>query len=212
MTLGMSAPGLPVIVVAGMTDANNSWEATMVEFTLHDEASAPDDSKALLAEVKRHNGFLPNLYGVLAESPQALAAYQATSEQFLRSSLSRAAKHVVWLTASRRNKCHYCVAAHSAAAGAAKVDQAVIDAIRDDKPLEDPQLQAVRVFTDRLVTEAGWIDEQEVQAFLDAGFTRRQILDIITGVAQKTLSNYTNHLAHTPLDDALSPLQWNPQD
>ncbi|MDN4517450.1 carboxymuconolactone decarboxylase family protein [Mycolicibacterium austroafricanum] len=183
----------------------------MVEFTVHDEGSAPDEAKATLAEVKRHNGFIPNLYGVLAESPQALAAYQATSEQFLRSSLPKAAKHVVWLTASRRNGCQYCVAAHSGAAVAARVDQAVVDAIRDDKPLDDPKLQAVRVFTDRLVADAGWVDEQEVQVFLDAGFTRRQVLDIVTGVAQKTLSNYTNHLAHTPLDDALAPLQWSPE-
>lgn len=61
MTLGMSAARLPVIVVAGMTDANNSWEALMVDFTVHDETSAPDEAKAILAEVKRHNGFLPNL-------------------------------------------------------------------------------------------------------------------------------------------------------
>ncbi|OBJ45377.1 hypothetical protein A5630_14080 [Mycolicibacterium mucogenicum] len=182
----------------------------MVEFTVHTQDSAPQGAKALLEQVKKHTGFIPNFYGVLAESPQALAAYQGLSEQFLRSSLSTAAKHVVWLTASERNGCRYCVAAHSAAASAARVDQAVIDAIRQDKPIDDSELEAVRQFTASLVDDAGWVHDDKVQAFLDAGHTRRQVLDVITGVAQKTLSNYTNHLAHTPLDAILAPLHWTP--
>lgn len=182
----------------------------MVEFTVHTPDTAPQEAQALLEQVKKHTGFIPNVYGVLAESPQALAAYQGLSEQFGRSSLSTAAKHVVWLTASERNGCRYCVAAHSAAAAAARVDQSVIDAIRHDKPIDDPQLEAVRQFTASLVDDTGWVSEDKVQAFLDAGHTRRHILDIITGVAQKTLSNYTNHLAHTPLDEVLAPLAWAP--
>ncbi|MHA7662009.1 carboxymuconolactone decarboxylase family protein [Metapseudomonas otitidis] len=182
----------------------------MVEFTVHTPDTAPQEAQALLEQVKKHTGFIPNVYGVLAESPQALAAYQGLSEQFGRSSLSTAAKHVVWLTASERNGCRYCVAAHSAAAAAARVGQSVIDAIRHEKPIDDPQLEAVRQFTASLVDDTGWVSEDKVQAFLDAGHTRRHVLDIITGVAQKTLSNYTNHLAHTPLDEVLAPLAWTP--
>ena len=37
---------------------------------------------------------------------------------------------------------------------------------------------------------------------------KRQILDIMVGVAMKTLSNYINHLAHTPLDDAFAAQAW----
>ncbi|MGH3432460.1 MAG: hypothetical protein ACRDQB_06455 [Thermocrispum sp.] len=40
------------------------------------------------------------------------------------------------------------------------------------------------------------------------GFTRRQVLDVLAGVAMKTLSNYANHLAHTPLDDAFAAQAW----
>lgn len=39
-----------------------------------------------------------------------------------------------------------------------------------------------------------------MQAFLDAGFTKRQMLEVILGVSQKVMSNYTNHLANTPVD------------
>ena len=47
-----------------------------------------------------------------------------------------------------------------------------------------------------------WMNEAEVGAFLAAGHTRRNVLDVVLGVGMKTLSNYTNHLAHTPLDPA----------
>lgn len=180
----------------------------MAEFTVHDENSAPDELVPALAQVKRRFGFIPNLYGVLAESPQAFNAYQAVSEQFRASSLSGAEQQVLWLAVSRENECGYCVAVHSTMAAGAGVDPEVIEAIREDKPIDDQRLEAVRRFTRTVVAERGWVPEGELNGFLAAGFTRRQVLDVLTGVAMKTLSNYTNHLAHTPLDDAFTGYTW----
>lgn len=181
----------------------------MVEFRVHDEHSAPDDAKPALQKAQKQMGFVPNLYGVLAESPQAVAAYQAAYEQFMKSSLSSQAKLVVLLTASRQNGCSYCVAAYSALAPAENVDESVVNAIRQDKPVEDAQLEAVRRFTEQVVDSRGWVADDDLEAFLAAGFTQRQILDVITGVAVKTLSNYANHLAHTPLDEAMASFAWS---
>lgn len=114
----------------------------------------------------------------------------------------------MWLTISRHNGCSYCVAAHSAIAAAEKVDESVVKAIREDKPIDDAQLEAVRRFTVQMVDGRGWVADHDVQSFLDKGFTRRHVLDILTGVAQKKLSNYTNHIAKTPLDDAFLSFTW----
>lgn len=48
-----------------------------------------------------------------------------------------------------------------------------------------------------------------MQAFLDAGFTQRQILEVILGISQKVMSNYTNHLARTPVDAAFHKFEWH---
>lgn len=181
----------------------------MVQFAIHDENSAPDQARPTLALARKQLGFVPNLYGVLAESPQALAAYQGLADQFQRSSLPDAARHVVWLTASRQNGCTYCVAAHCAMAAAAGLDKSAIEAVREDKPIDSVELEAVRRFTMQVVDSRGWVAHEDVQALLDAGFTRRHLLDILTGVTQKTFSNYTNHLAHTPLDAALTYHAWS---
>lgn len=180
----------------------------MVEFTVHDESSAPEEVADALAQIRQRFGFIPNMYGVMAESPQAFNAYQAVSGQFRKSSLSKQAQQVVWLTVSRHNGCEYCVAVHSTMAAAARVDAAIIDAIREDKPIDDAQLEAVRRFTKAVVEQRGWVPEEELEALFAAGFAQRQVLDVLTGVAMKTLSNYTNHIAHTPLDEAFAAHSW----
>ncbi|MCI0539549.1 MAG: hypothetical protein L0Z50_30435 [Verrucomicrobiales bacterium] len=38
-----------------------------------------------------------------------------------------------------------------------------------------------------------------IHEFLAADYTRAQLLDVLVIVALKTISNYTNHLAKTPL-------------
>jgi alkylhydroperoxidase family enzyme len=44
--------------------------------------------------------------------------------------------------------------------------------------------------------------------FLAAGYTRRNVLEVILGVATKVMSNYTNHIAHTQLDKFMRGNEW----
>lgn len=43
-----------------------------------------------------------------------------------------------------------------------------------------------------------------------AGFTKAQVLEVILGISFKTLSNYVNHIAETPLDGAFAAQTWTP--
>ncbi|MEU8125024.1 carboxymuconolactone decarboxylase family protein [Spirillospora sp. NPDC049024] len=180
----------------------------MTEFTVYDETDAPAEARPQLEAAKKRMGFVTTLNGVMAESPELLAGYNALSEQFTRSSLPRNAKHVVLITASVLNGCEYCVAAHSTMALRTRVPAEVVDALRAGQALDDPALEAVRRLTSAVVVRRGWVDEAEVEAFLAAGHTRRHVLDVVLGVGMKTLSNYTNHIAHTPLDPAWKEQEW----
>lgn len=181
----------------------------MAEFTVYDEMTAPEAARPHLEAAKRRTGSVTPLNGVMAESPELLAGYNALAELFGKSSLPARAKHVVWITASVENNCEYCVAAHSTMALHSKIPAETVEALRAGKPLSDPALEAVRRFTQMMVSGRGWVDNAEVQAFLDAGYTRRNVMDVILGVGMKTLSNYTNHIAHTPLDPAWLDQQWS---
>lgn len=176
----------------------------MRNFTIHKPETAPEASRSLLEEATSRYGFIPNLLGVLAEAPQALEAYVDLSELLARSSLSAAEREVVLIAASLKNSCGYCVAAHSTVARRQKVPGEVIAALRESRPISDPRLEALRRFAETLIETRGQVSEQEVQTFLNAGFSRRQMLEVVLGLALKTLSNYTNNLVGTPVDDAFA--------
>lgn len=178
-------------------------------FPVHSIDSAPIPSRAMLTGARSAFGFVPNLLGMLAEAPAALEAYLGVSAAFQKSSLTPTEQQVVLLAASVTNECQYCVAAHSAAATMARVPAGVVDALRSGDPIADPKLEALRRFTEAVVRERGWANE-ELAAFHAAGYSRAQVLEVLAGVTQKTLSNYANHLAETPLDAAFAKAAWSP--
>lgn len=181
----------------------------MTDFTLHDENTAPEDSKPLLAKSQVAYGMIPGLHAVMAEAPGLLEAYQQVHELFANSSFNNDELTVVWQTVNVENECHYCVPAHTGIAKSMGVDDAITNALRDQTPLPNARLEALREFTLKLVRDRGNVDNKAVQAFLDAGFTKRNILEVVLGYSQKIMSNYTNHLAHTPIDKPFQKFEWD---
>ena len=182
----------------------------MSTFKIHTLESAPAESKALLEDSLKAYGMVPNLHAVMAESPQHLEAYKRLHTLFEQTSLSATERNVVWLTINVEHRCHYCVPAHSWIAKAQGLDAATITALREERALPDVRLEALRQFTLKLVRERGNVSATDVKRFLAAGFTTRNILDIVTGLAQKVMSNYVNHLAATPVDAPFAALAWQP--
>lgn len=180
----------------------------MTDFAQHDETTAPDASKPLLAKSKAAFGMIPGLHAVMAEAPGLLEAYQRVHELFVNSSFDKDELTVVWQTVNVENACHYCVPAHTGIAKNMGVDDAITAALRDGTPLPNAKLEALRDFTLSLVRDRGNLDDATVQAFLDAGFTKRNILEVILGYSQKVMSNYTNHLAKTPVDKPFQKFGW----
>ena len=173
-----------------------------LKFKIHDADSAPEGAGALLATVARNMGFVPNLHGVLAESPATLEGYTSLSGIFNRTTLSPAERQVVLLTSSQVNGCGYCLAAHGRGAARAGLAGAEITALQTARPLSDARLQALARFTRVMIEKRGWAENDDIEAFLAAGFAKEQILEVVLGLALKTISNYANHLADTPLDAA----------
>lgn len=178
-------------------------------FTYHDSASAPQESVALIEQSQKSFGMVPNLHKVLAEAPATYEAYNATFGLFMKNTtLSPLEQQVVFMTANFENNCHYCVPGHSWMMHAAKMPEAVIEALREGTEMPDPKLQALHDFAKGLLDQRGHIGDQALQAFLDAGYNKRQALEVLTGLAAKLISNFTNALAHTEPDQAFQAYAW----
>ncbi len=181
-----------------------------MEFKVHDKNTAPEGSKALLAKAEQAIGMVPNLLGMLAESPLALNAYMTLDGLRRESALTRAEQQLVLLAISVDNRCTYCVAAHTGLARQDKLPDEAIEALRAGKPVPGEKLEALRRFVLVLKEKQGWVGDSELADFTAAGFERQHVLDVITLLAMKTISNFANHIAQTPLDEAFAPARWEP--
>ena len=180
----------------------------MTHFTQHTIESAPEASRPFLEKAQKTHGRIAGLTATMAEAPGLVEGYQKLHELFVASSFDDEERTVVWQTINVENDCHYCVPAHTASAKAMKVDDAITEALRNETPLPTPRLEALRTFTLAVVRERGFAGDAAVARFLDAGYTRRNVLEVVLGLAQKVISNYTNHLAKTPLDRSFERYAW----
>ena len=172
--------------------------------------TAAGKARSLLESAKEKMGFVPKMYGAMANEPALYETYSSSYASFRQEcGFTPVEQEVIFLVISRWNGCHYCVAAHSFVADKmSKVPPEVTDAIRDGRPIADPKLSALAEFTRIMLETRGRPDDADAQAFFAAGYSEKNILGIILAISVKTLSNYTNHVFHTPIDDVFAARIW----
>lgn len=181
----------------------------MSRFLIHTAETAPDASE-LIAKAQQAFGFVPNLLATMAEAPALLEGYMTLASIFDTSDLSPTERQIVLMVNNRLNGCTYCMAAHTGIAKAQGVPDGVIESLRDGMELSDPKLEALRVFAVKINESRGWPGPGDIDALLTAGYTTRTVLEVVLGTALKVMSNYTNHIAGTPLDRAFAAVEWTP--
>jgi len=179
-----------------------------MHFPLHDETTAPEAARSALAATKANFGMIPNLERVMSSAPPLLQGYSALWDLFDETTLTPIERQVVYMTANFENECDYCIPWHSLLAEQAGMPEAEIEALRDGAALSDAKLEALHVFTRALIANRGNIAQADLKAFHDAGYTEVQALEVVLGLAVKTMSNYTNSIAGTPLDGAVKKRAW----
>jgi alkylhydroperoxidase family enzyme len=180
----------------------------MTNLKVHNIESAPEESKILLEKSQKDFGMIPGLHGVLAGAPGILEAYQSLHQLFVDSSFDEEELTVVWQTINVEHECHYCVPAHTAIAGMMKVDSSLSDALRNRTAMPTVKLQVLHEMTLKIVRNRGHVEQEDLDTFFAAGYGERQVLEIILGVSQKVISNYSNHIANTPVDAPFQKFAW----
>jgi len=165
--------------------------------------TAPAASRPTLEAIQKGFGFVPNLMATFANSPTVLNGYMAMDAAWEKGTFSPVERSVVLLAASVANQCDYCTAAHSTVLKAfMKVPANVIASVRDGKRLADTKLDALVQYTKEIVNERGHVSQATLDMFLAAGYSKPQAMEVLIGVALKTVSNYLNHFNPATLDAA----------
>jgi uncharacterized peroxidase-related enzyme len=173
--------------------------------------TAQPESATRLAAVQTQMGLVPNMYANMANSPGLFSSYLDGYQAFrTHSGFSPVEQEVIFLTISRFYECEYCMAAHSTLADkVSKVPSEITDAIRGDLPIPDSRLADLAALTTEILHSAGRPRSSTVEAFVSAGFTHAQVLDVVHAISVKILSNWTNHIFDTAVDERFAPRAWS---
>ena len=179
-------------------------------FVDHTAETAPEAARRTVAATEKKFGYLPSAVARLAESPQVLDGFLKLSAMFDTTSLDPVARETVIMTMAVHHRCHVCVAMHTAALARLDADAALVTALRDGKPLPDERLGALRDFTLTVLATSGAVSDDDLGAFVAAGFTGKQALEVVLGIGAYTLSTFANRLTRAPLDEPMTPFAWAP--
>lgn len=173
----------------------------MHKFTIHTLETVPEESIELLRQSKKGAGFIPNMHAIMAESPVLLNAYKEMGKLFNETSFTPVEREVIEMTINQVNGCTYCVAAHSYFDRLSKFPEDILNDLLNNRTLNDHKLQSLRIFTKAIIEKKGWVSPEEIEIFISSGYTKENVLEILVGIGHKIMSNYLNHMAHTPVDE-----------
>lgn len=176
----------------------------MTRLPLLNAETAPEASRVRVEKAQANNGFLPNLIGILANSPASLETYITVGEINGRSGLTLQEREVIQITAASVHGCDFCVAGHSAIAlkkAGFSTEQTI--ALQQRRALGDARLDALASFTKAVIVSRGNVSDGELADIRAAGYSDEQVLGVVLGVSLATLCNFANNLAHNTLNPEL---------
>jgi uncharacterized peroxidase-related enzyme len=178
----------------------------MNNFNVPTREEVSESNQAIFDNLKNALGFVPNLYATYAHSEHALGNYLALSGA--KTSLNAKQKEVVNLAVSQVNECLYCLAAHTAIGKMNGFNDSQILELRAGKASFDVKLDALAKLAKNMTENRGSTDTAVVADFLNAGWTKENLIDTIVLVGDKTISNYLHKTTNVPVDfPAAQPLE-----
>jgi AhpD family alkylhydroperoxidase len=175
-------------------------------------AHTPDTAPALAADGLRQLhaavGLVPNLAATMAESPALLNGFLALRRLYAQTGFTAGEVQVLALTSAFENACGWCLAFHTAMGLKEGLDREAVDALRRGDAPADPRLAALSRFARSMMRNRGTVDAPAREAFLAAGYSPRQALDVVMSLAFSMMANYAAHVTHPAVDDFLQPHAW----
>ena len=181
---------------------------TMTAFPIHTLETAPDRSKPLLEALRQNVGMIPNLAAGMAASPELLEGFLTLRRIYATGTFTPAEIQMLSLVAAYENDCSWCMAFHTAMARSEGVTLDHIDALREGRDPGDDYFGPMCELAREMVRRRGAVSSETMNRFLDAGFSGKQALEVVLGMAFSLMANYAGHLVNPTLDAPLEAYGW----
>ena len=177
-------------------------------YQVHTMQSAPEASQPVLAQAQQAFGFIPNIAGAIANSPDLLEGFFGLFQQVHSGSFTEAEIQTLLLTNAVTNASSWPVAFHTMLALKEGLTPGDVEAIRNRGLPADAHLAALSALARKLIETRGHVTEDDLAGFIDAGFKREQTLEILGVIAASAITNYAGTITQPPLEAFLQPYAW----
>ncbi len=160
---------------------------------------SPAASQPLLAQVQQAFGATPNMFKAVANSPAALQSMWAAFGALGQGTLGAKLGEQIAVAIANRNRCEYCLAAHTVLgqnAGASAAEMAAAQVGQSS----DPKTAAALAFALKVVEQRAQVSEADVANLQEVGFRDEQVVEILAHVALNLYTNYINVALDIPVD------------
>ena len=160
---------------------------------------ATEDRKTILNQIHGAFGVVPNMFRAVANSPAALKSMWGSFGALGSGVLGAKLGEKIAVAIADKNRCEYCLAAHTALgqnAGVSADEMAAAQAGQSD----DAQTAAALRFALKLVTNRAQIADTDITELKTVGFNDEQIVEIMAHVALNIFTNYVNVAFNVPVD------------
>jgi uncharacterized peroxidase-related enzyme len=162
-------------------------------------AAATPASQEMLKQIHTAFGATPNMFKVVANSPAALKSMWGSFGALGTGTLGAKLGEQIAVAVANRNRCEYCLAAHTVLGQGAGVSAQDMSAAQVGKST-DPKTQAALTFALKIVEQRAAISQADVEAIRSAGFNDGDIVEIMAHVALNLFTNYVNVAFNVPVD------------
>lgn len=166
-------------------------------FPTHDLESAPEGARPFLEDTRRRFGFVPLASARHATAPAVVEGFALLHGVFEKTSLSPLEREVVALVLAELFDCKLCRDLHRGLARRIGASAELVEALLARTPIPEPKLAALAEFTERVVATRGAVSDAELERFVGHGFTPRNALEVVVGVATYTLSILANRMTRS---------------
>ena len=158
-----------------------------------DEATLPEDIKAIYETNRAKIGFVPNVFRAYAKRPEHFRAFMDYHDVLMKGAggLSRVEREAIVVAISAENLCQYCVTAHGAALRILGKDPILADQIAINWRTADltPRLRAILEFASAVNEPGFFASDSDVEQMQAQGFSDNDIWDIAAIAAFFGFSN-----------------------
>ncbi|MDN7749401.1 carboxymuconolactone decarboxylase family protein [Burkholderia gladioli] len=164
-------------------------------------ADATGSTAELFTKIREAVGKVPNAYATIGtHHPEALAALLGIDAILAGGTLSKAEIETIKLAVSENAGCDYCIAAHTLAGKFAGLSPEAMRQIRAGEPTGDVKRDALVTYVRSVVSTRGTVPAEQLDHFIAAGFTERQVIEVSLAIASITFTNLVNRANDTTLD------------